>query len=354
MAQSLAKRSEPVGASVAAVSDKKRPWTWQHYLAAIGVVFLAWEAWTLTAWLLDGPRQVTSGRDTGSSTWYIAVALQVLAAAAAFFLGRNVIRGVRRERRLTFDAMLCIACGSAYWLDSMANFFQPVLLYSTHWVNLNAWCGYAPFVINTSCDQTVEPILYIGICYAFLFYGCTILGGYLVRALRSRYPDISVAKLYLILGLGSFVVDIAYEAPMNYLHLWSMPAAPRYFSLFSGSHRYSLFMFFATFIFIPPIVLIRHFKDDRGRTVFERGLDHLEGRRRTATILLALIGVVQLTFAAAVVAYQIQGPYSQRWGNYPSHVLNGVCDNGAVTGTAYGPCPGSPGYKMPIKRTPSE
>ena len=33
---------------------------------------------------------------------------------------------------------------------------------------------------------------------------------------------------------------------------------------------------------------------------------------------------------------------------FPRHLVNGLCDVGDTTGTRYGPCPGSPGFKVPL------
>ena len=81
----------------------------------------------------------------------------------------------------TFDAQLCIAGLLAYWLDPFYNFFVPMNLYSSNFVNVGSWCSYAPFVINKACSGSPEPILVIGSIYLVGFLVCAMLGGRILR-----------------------------------------------------------------------------------------------------------------------------------------------------------------------------
>jgi len=33
---------------------------------------------------------------------------------------------------------------------------------------------------------------------------------------------------------------------------------------------------------------------------------------------------------------------------FPRELVNDMCDVGQTTGTRYGPCPGTPGFRMPV------
>jgi hypothetical protein len=50
-------------------------WSWTHTLALVGAIIGLHEAWTLVAWLADGPHLVTEFRDRSSASWYHRAAL---------------------------------------------------------------------------------------------------------------------------------------------------------------------------------------------------------------------------------------------------------------------------------------
>src|SRR5690348_11864130 len=102
-----------------------RRWRLQHYLAVAGVAFLGWGAWTVIAWLADGPEANTRYRDPGSMAYHVAKGQEVFYVGLVVVLGAWVIRGCLRERRLTFDAQLCLAGILAYWMDPFYNFLVP-------------------------------------------------------------------------------------------------------------------------------------------------------------------------------------------------------------------------------------
>src|SRR5688500_10715462 len=53
-----------------------RRWVLPPYLAVAAVPGLFVQVWTVTAWLADGPRQVTEFRDRTSASWYVAHAVE--------------------------------------------------------------------------------------------------------------------------------------------------------------------------------------------------------------------------------------------------------------------------------------
>ena len=61
--------------------------------------------------------------------------------------------------------------------------------------------------------------------------------------------------------------------------------------------------------------------------------------------------IVQLLGGAVANVVVITGWYGSQWREMPSYVVNDVCDAPGITGTRYGPCPGSPGFRMPTRLT---
>jgi hypothetical protein len=331
----------------------KSPWRWQHYMAIVAGLFLFWGAWTLVSWIAAGPRPVTAYRDPSSSAYTLSMAYEVVAAMLVLGVGGWVIRGCLREHRLTFDAQLCIAGALAYWLDPFYNFFVPMNLYSSNFVNVGSWCSYAPFVINKSCSGSPEPVLVIGTIYLVGFLICAIAGGKIMRMVEARYPEASMAKRLLALAAFAIVADLLIDGLSSQLNLWSQ-FIPAGLNIFGDARPFPGTLPLSAILFFGAPTLARYLRDDRGRTIFERGLDHLQPRSRKALSFLSLVGYMQAMVAVTIlITIAPVGLYANNSPTtYPAYIINGQCDIGPVHGSAYGPCPGTPGFTAPLRRLP--
>ena len=334
---------------------RRQSWRWQHYLAMVGLLFLVWEAWTLIAWLSDGPDPITQYRDTSSGARTAARIYEVGMIALSVVVAAYVIRGCRTAGRLTFDAMLVIASGLSFWLDPLLNFYQPLDLYSSNWTNVGNWCGHAPFLVNKTCGDLPEPIIFIGLMYTFGFLTAAIVACALARAARRRWPSISNGRIIALFALSGVAFNTVMETPILLMHLWYYASFPDSMSIFL-THNVRLpwaYAIPASVLAFGALGMARFFKDDRGDTVFERGLGHLGNTRRQLVTLFSVIGFMQVLVFVGIALLWIFGPYASPWRDAPRHVINGICDTSGFTDTPYGTCPGDPGYQAPIRHLPS-
>jgi hypothetical protein len=314
------------------------------------------ESWTLGSWLADGPHQITSFRNTHSTTSYAAHTLEALTALAAIAVLVIVVRDCRRQRRLlTFDVMFCLAGATMFWADSACNFFQPTFLFSSDFVNLNNPCGHMPLVVNPDCGGAPDPTLWLWLVETFGILGAAMLVGRLLQRISSRRGGLSTRRLIAYALASGIVLDLLLEPAMIALGLWTYPA-PKFMSLpLGGDLRYPIVETFAGGLWFGSLIAIRAVKDDRGRALVERGLDHLPARRRRAVSMLALYGFFQLSiWCLASIPLWFYGPYEPAWHNTPASIVNGICNVPGSTapgtsGSPYGLCPGSPGYRIPIR-----
>jgi hypothetical protein len=357
MSTDLAARTQPTsppGASDDLEIIMAKRWRWQHYLTVVAVAFLVWEAWTLIAWLADGPEAITQYRDADSTAYTIAKGWEIFFGGLVVVLGAWVIRGCVRQRRLTFDAQLCIAGLLAYWLDALYNFWVPTVMYSSNFINVGSWCDSTPFVLNKSCGSVPEPLLILGSIYVVGFLLAAIVGGWIMRALEARRPNWSLGRRLAVLTVFAGLCGAVIDGAAHKLNLWNSFVSTT-FTLWEPEHRYPLAMFISALLFFGGPTLVRHFKDEQGRTVFEQGLDHLKPRARRTLSFLSLVGFVQLlVFVVCVVVVGPMGLYAKDSSRYPDHIINGTCDIEDVQGTAYGPCPGTPGFKAPFRHLPND
>jgi hypothetical protein len=315
-----------------------------YYLAIVGVPILLWELWTVIAWLADGPHQITQFRDTSSLNWYLAHGLEAITWIVALPMLVYVVRGCRRKREfLTFDMMFVLCGMSLTWTDAACNFFQPTFFASSNFINLNYMLGHMPFIVNPDAGRLPDPIFWgLGVeggCMLAL----AVIAGRLISRARIRWPGISTAKLLGIMVLFAAAVELMLEIPAVAAGLWSYGAGP---SLPLGHFGYAwLELLGGTGVFFIPA--LRVFKDDKGRSFLERGLERLRPGVRKGVTMLAMYAVMQLLWGAVGNIVLVGEPYAPKPRHMPAYTLNGMCDAPGTTGTRYGPCPGSPGYRMP-------
>ena len=330
------------------IAPTTRRWGPAQWLALLGAPVLAWEAWTVVAWLSDGPRQVTEFRDTGSASWWAARVLEGGVILLSIPMAVLVVRGCLRERRLTFDAMFCLVAPTMIWADLGVNFFGPTFLFSSNFVNVTNACGHMPGVINPDCGRAPDPVLFLGLMYAFGLLAMAMLAERPFRWAKARWPAASNLRLLALVLVVAIPVDLAIEFSAISLKLWTY-TSPSWMSLDFGSGlRFAAPEAFAGASLIAGAIALRLFRDDQGRTIAERGTNHLRPARRAAVTMLALYATFQfIVWIPASLPDMAYGPYETPWPKMEPALLNDVCDAPGVSGTRYGTCPGDPGYRMP-------
>lgn len=335
----------------------ERPrWGPAHFLAAWAIPLLAYQAWTWGAWLRAGPEQLTEFRDTSLFSWKLARSYEVAAVLTLVVVLTIVVRKCLRERRLVFDAMFCIAGAATYWLDPVCNFFQPLFLWSQQWTNVNDWVGTMPFVQNPGRSELPEAPLFCGVLYVVGFLVFVMVLQALMRATARRFPHARPFHLVLVAMVGGALIDIALEMPMYLSGLWAFPGTPDV-GLFVGTgHKFPLNEAIAGGFCFGLLAALRHFRDDRGHTFLERGLERHSPRRRTLLTTLALIAAFNSIWIVNNLHYMFLGTWSGQYRDMEPTLIQQACDipgstDPAATDTAYGPCPGSPGYSLPLRNS---
>lgn len=335
---------------------RSRPgWGWPQYLAAVGVPVLLVEIWTVTSWLIDGPFQISGYSEGRGMSWWAARVFEGLMIAISLQVIVLLVRGCRAQRKFfTFDVLFCITGFSMLWASSMVNFFTPMFAFSSDLVNLNDVCGHLPFVVNDDCGRSPNPVLFIGLFETFGLLWVAMILGWLAGRIRSRWPGISNTRLLMFFLAGGAVFVLFEPLLIIPLHLWTYPGTPISIELGGTAWRYPIFPEILCFGFMLGIpAAVRFFKDDRGRTLVERGLEHYSPRVRTLVSGLALYTFAQIAvIGCATIPLWPLAFHQLEWGPLPRALNNGLCDQpGIVENTRYGPCPGSPNFRMPFPGT---
>jgi Spirocyclase AveC-like len=320
---------------------QRRPWTAARAFAVFGVINVAYIAVTLVRWLTAGPTQIHAHRDTHTASFWAAQGYLVTVSVVAVLLLIRVVRECRHQHRLTVDAQLLIGGATALFWDPFGNFFQPAFMYSSNWINLNTWAGDAPLVVNQNAGAMPQPV-FIMLVYPFGLLAFSIFTTWTMRTAARLRPNWSGARLIAVCAVAGTLGGVALEAPMFLLHLWSLPGSPAQLSLFDNTHRYAMVEILTTGMVFAGWGAVRYFRDDQGRAFTERGQGPLGSTLAMIGWCCALLLVLQLI--VNFFAFHAS-PYPT---GFPKHLVNDLCDVGVTQHTRYGPCPGSPDFKLPI------
>jgi hypothetical protein len=132
------------------------------------------------------------------------------------------------------------------------------------------------------------------------------------------------------------------------LGLWTY-AGPRGIS-FSPGHggHWNVVVWLETGLFFGMMAALYVFRNDRGETIVERRLERHTPRLRKGIAMMALYTCAQfITWVPGGMPMMVLSFYQDGWSRLPAHLVNDLCDAPGVEGTRYGPCPGSPGFRMP-------
>jgi Spirocyclase AveC-like len=317
-------------------------------LVVVGVVFLAWQVQTWISWAAAGPHQITAYRPVHTNaTWWGAIAYETASVMLGLVLGYILIRDCVRRRGLTSDAIIAICCAGAFWLDNANSWLQPTWLYSTQWLNLN---GLTPhmFLVRDPVQNLPEPFLFMTMVYTFGFLAFTMIINAIQRRAARRWPGLSALGLLGVGFAAAFVIDLAFEVPMFHLNLWT-ERSPQWMRVFGSGHQGEPLseVALAAMIF-SGIAMLRYLRDDHGRMLIER-TDNLRGWRATTVTLLAGLAITNSLLFIGNASSGIIGLYAahDKVSTLTPDLVNGNCG----PGSAYGLCPGDPGYVLRLQTT---
>ena len=311
---------------------RARPVVW---FAVIGGAFALLEAWIYITWFTSGQAHRTPpGVDKiPASTHAWAAVFQIsgcLFTAIALFI---VVRQSLRERHVSWDAMLLIAWVSLYWQDPLINYTRHVYLYTSALWNLGSWVERVPGWRSPGGHLLPEPMLFSGNAYFWLGPGASVLAFWFMRRGQQRWPNLGVVGTILCGLAGMAVLDILAELLFIHTGLYAYPGAIRSLSAWGG-RRYQFPLYEAVLwgSVWTAMGALRFFRDDRGRSVVERGVDRVAAVRWQRPLrVLALVGVANI----AMLTYSVAMNYTTLFADpfpkgYPSWLLNGQCGHGTA------------------------
>ncbi|MGO9152882.1 spirocyclase AveC family protein [Mycobacterium sp.] len=309
--------------------------------AIAGAAILAFQLYVWIRWI-TGPyfKRVPAGPSDPPTlmkvillTWTAVIALGLPVGLYYF-----IVRPWRRERRITLDGMLLVACGLLFFQDPLLNYFNTWSTYNSWMFNRGSWLQHIPGWVSYGEPgrMMAEPLLMNAPGYSYGVLLCTILGCWVMRRAKSRWPNISNAGLIGVLIVWTFFFDLVMEGlflmPMG---LYIYPGAIRSLSINAGTYyQWPVYEGLMWGGVQAGLCALRYFTDDRGRTFVERGLERVQGgfAKQQLTRFLAIFAACSMFF---FVFYNIPAQwFAMHQDPWPadiakrSYFLMGICGDG--------------------------
>ena len=335
----LGATSEPLGTGIrTAVPERKfRP------VVGFAVLGAAWSAlmvWVWTYWIAEGkatPNRFGTDQVPHYMKVFANVVQPILVVATIWTIWHFLIRPWRRESRLTFDGMIVIAMVLVSFQDPLSNYLRSAYFtYNTYWWNFGSWTSNVPGWISPRGHLLPEAVFSWTIpSYVFIIFGGSVIACDLMRRAKRRWPQIGTAGLIGMCFLGLALFDAVMEPIFMLGGTWAFPGAIKGLTLYYG--HYFQFPIYESIFWgsvWTSFTCLRYFKNDKGQTLVERGVDRLGGsqRRKALVTVLAVIGFTQTAYFLVYNVPQAlttmhNQPVPADLAKRP-YLLNGLCGEG--------------------------
>jgi hypothetical protein len=306
--------------------------------ATLGAAILAFQIYIWAKWI-TGPnfKRVPTGPTQPPEAMKLAIwsFLSFGFLAAAYAIWRFVLRPWRREGHLTLDGMLTISFALSYFQDPLFNYSGTWLTYNSWMPNWGSWLSVMPGSLapHHPGAQFAESPLWVLPLFTYVLLPVSILIGWVMGRARRRWPAITRLRMFLVgwafAAAFTLVLEAAVLMPMGF---YTYAGADGSLSV-DPSHYYKYPIYEAVVWGLLWAVWgsLRYFRNDRGETIAERGIEHVSaGPRARATIrFLAVFGAVSVAF---LCVYNIPAQYFALHAKpFPrdvqnrSYFLNGLC-----------------------------
>lgn len=265
------------------------------------------------------------------------------------------IRPWRRERRITLDGMLVVSIGLMFFQDPLLNYLNTWCTYNTWLFNRGSWTPYIPGWVSPEepGHQVAEPLLTNVPGYAYGVLLITIVGCWVMRKVKARWPNISNLRLIAVTYAIAFVFDFVMEGlvllPIGF---YTYPGAIRSVSMNAGTYyQWPVYEGLMWGGVQAALCCLRYFTDDRGRTLVERGSEHVRGgfaRQQFTRFLAVFAGVSGCFFFLYMAPAQWIAMHGDPWPEdhqKRSYFTGGICGDGTDK-----PCP-NPALPLPTKHS---
>ncbi|HEX5806677.1 MAG TPA: spirocyclase AveC family protein, partial [Macromonas sp.] len=229
------------------------------------------------------------------------------------------------------------------------NYTSTTLIYNAHLVNFGAWTlGSWPGWTSPAGNVLPEPIILTGSGYLALVITQAFIMLWLLRKAKARWPGMGWMAALACIIVGITIGDSLLEMALIRTGVYAYPGGIREITLFAGeTYQFPMsegFLFGG--LAIGSITALMYFRDDKGQTWVEKGLERTgySAAGKQWVKFFAIYGYIHMAFFVLyMVPNQWLATHSDPFPEgYPPYMINGMC----VAGDQHNECPG-PGVSMP-------
>lgn len=325
-----------------------RPGLWW---AAVGALMLAVIAYVMIHWIAGGDAHPIGTGVTPVPTWMKwSVRIQEVGygIAGVLFTYFMAIRPWRRTGRFTFDALFVLAFVTVIWLDPGPSYFALYHDYNSYFFNLGGWAASIPGWQTPNGQHIAQPLIWDFGAYLCTFCAGVFIANALMRRARARWPRLGNVGLVLGSFVLFFLLDLVAELAWIHTGAYQYGSTIGALTLNAG-HWYQFPIYESLWVAVLWTMWssVRYFRNEKGETLIERGIDEVRvgSKRKTALRFLALVGVLNVIYLGGyILPMQF---FELKAGAWPadtqsrSYFTNGMCGDGTsfACGVDNGPIP---------------
>lgn len=306
------------------------------FWASVGVVMCVVIAYTLFQWFVsDHFRPAPVGTDIiPDGVLYFVRAIEVFATSCGLALiWYTLINPWRKTGEVSWDGMLCVVALSLWFQDPIDNYFNFVFSYNAYFINFTSWATYIPGWESPRQENFPEPLFLMGGLYIVFLCGLVILGCWILNKCKTTWlPNSSVLMHLLVCFAAFFVFDLIVEATLCRYEIFAYGGSYHALTLWAGEYyQFPLYESFCVAGIGTTLTVLRYFKDDKGYSFAERGVQNLNlpksGKKMVS--FLSILGFAHV--AMFVVFFFPFNWFSLKADSYPqtsSYLRYEVCGKG--------------------------
>lgn len=322
--------SRAVAAEPARAITRAKPILWW---AALGMLALGISVYALGKWILTNFRPAPVPGPIPDDQWLLLTTTQIVAPSLAIALFAFVVlRPLLRERRMTWDGLFFLACGTIFVQDPINNYFNLNFAYNSYMFNRSSWAAFLPGWHAPGLEPFSEPLLFIvPLCFVS-FFVMSVLGSWFLRRCQVWLPSLSVVGHCVILWLLLCLQVFLFEIGLVHSGLFSFFGTYGPLTIWAGTgHQLPLYEITGVATFDLGLALVRFSRDAQGLSFVERGADRLALpplAKRTLS-WLAMLGAVHLIgFFGFFVPYNWMSLKADSFVPMPREITVGLCGEG--------------------------
>ena len=248
---------------------------------------------------------------------------------------RFIYQPWRENGELSSDGLIVLALISLNWQNTFPNYFSHSIYLNSVFLNWGSWYQYIPGWVSPNMHRLPEAPIAWGLCYAcwFVFFPM-VMGAKLMRYLKERRPDASAAKIFWSAWVVFMIVDFILEGFFLRTGMYAYAGVVQSLAIWGGeTYQFPVYEIIGWALAWTIYASMYYYRDDRGLTWAERGINHLNiGKSMKKFVrFLALAGAFNLIFLfSANIPVAIGGLNADPMPEgYPSYLTNGICGPGS-------------------------